>query len=118
MHTLIIGTPELKLAVEKDMGEPDEVTWVHELEFAFTQLEVSDIDTIVFDVRSELFNSPQDLKALIAKVPVTTRVLALVDQLPEEDIFSEAGVVYLTPPVNLDDIMWFTRNPPKKVQSG
>ncbi|MBT4163092.1 MAG: hypothetical protein HOC70_08050 [Gammaproteobacteria bacterium] len=118
MHTLIIGTPELKQAVEENMGEPDEVTWVHGLERAFTQLDVSDIDSIVFDVRSDIFNSPVDLKKLIAKVPVTTRVLAIVDQLPDEDIFSEAGVVYLTPPVNLDDIMWFIRNPPEKVQSG
>lgn len=111
MQTLIIGTPELQAELVKTIGNPSDVTWVHELGCAFTHLEVSDIDTIIFDIRSKPFESPEDLKDLIARVPVTTRVLAIVEHLPEDDLFSECGVVYLTPPVNLQDIIWFIRQP-------
>lgn len=118
MQTLIIGTPELRERVEQQTGKASDVIWVNELECAFSKLEILDIDAIVFDVRSRPLTAHIDLKRLIANVPVTTRVLAIVDQLPEEEIFSAAGIVYLTPPVNLDDVLWFIRSSRVRVQSG
>ena len=38
-----------------------------------------------------------------------TRVLALVENLPEDPMCRQSGVVFLTPPINLNDIIWFIR---------
>lgn len=118
MFTLIIGSPQLRRWAEQQSDIPGDLVWVHDLSCAFREIENTDIDTIVFDLRSPPFQSPKDLKTLLAGVDVTTRVLAIVDQLPEEDFFSESGVVYLTPPVNLSDLLWFIRQAEHRVQSG
>ncbi len=86
------------------------VDWAYSLNEGFSKLEVTDIDLIVFDSREKVTDSSVDLKALLAHIPVTTRVLAIVEQLPSEEICAESGVVYLTPPVNLGDINWFIRS--------
>ena len=116
MQALFIGSPELKNNVELLLkGQPKEVLinihWAYELEAAFNSLESVDVDAVVIDTRIPVpSNNPDlDLKKLLANLSVTTRVLAIVEQLPDDAIFAESGVVYLTPPVNLDDINWFIR---------
>lgn len=118
MFTLIIASHQLRQWADRQAEIPGDLVWVHDLREAFSAIENTDIDTIVFDLRSPPFNSPEDLKRLLAGVDVTTRVLAIVDQLPEEHFFSESGVVYLTPPVNLTDVLWFIRQAENRVQSG
>ena len=66
------------------------------------------MDVVIFDCRHQSC-APQ-LRNLIANIALTTRVMAIVAHLPEDDIFVESGVVYLTPPVNLRDINWFLRS--------
>jgi response regulator RpfG family c-di-GMP phosphodiesterase len=109
MHTLIIAPPDLKKDVEQTLTEPDMVLWEYGLDGAISSLESADVDAVVFDMRSGA-NSCAELKSLLSNIPVTTRVLAIVEQLPEEEMFAESGVVYLTPPVNVDDIIWFVRS--------
>ena len=73
---------------------------------ALVLLETEDIDRIVFDTRTHL-NAETALAELIGQLPVTTRLLAIVENLPSSPICSDSGVVYLTPPVNEADIVWF-----------
>ena len=109
MQTLIIGSQELKLAVQQALDSQSKILWAKDLGRAFAKLEVSDIDLIVIDARTQAEDIFTDLKALIFGIPVTTRVMAIVEQLPEEEVFAECGVIYLTPPINLQDINWFIR---------
>ena len=117
MQALIIGSPELKQKVEDRINSQLRdnnlsILWAHELETAFGSLETTDVDAIIFDIRltgSDQQDRDTELKSLLANIPVTTRVLAIVEHLPEDDMFYESGVVYLTPPVNLEDINWFIR---------
>jgi len=109
MHTLIIGSQELKLTVQQALDSQSKILWAKDLRRAFAELEVSDIDLIVIDARTQAEDIFTDLKALIFGIPVTTRVMAIVEQLPEEEVFAECGVIYLTPPINLQDINWFIR---------
>lgn len=110
MQTLIIGPQDFKKAVTGTRDRFGEVLWADGLIRAFSYLDVEEIDLVIFDGRATTANTSLDLKSLIANIPVTTRILALVEQLPVEDIFALSGVVYLTPPVNLDDIHWFIRS--------
>ncbi len=110
MQTLIIGSKELKHAVERALDSESSVLWAQDLKCAFAELEVSDVDLIVIDARTQAEDIFTDLKALIFGIPVTTRVMAIVEQLPEEELFAECGVIYLTPPINLEDIKWFIRH--------
>ena len=110
MQTLIIGSPQLKAECDSLLGQLDNTTWVEGLEGAMSHLEAADIDSIVFDIRKGSRMSCNELKQLIARTSVTTRVLAIVERLPDEQIFSESGVVYLTPPVHVQDIDWFLRS--------
>jgi hypothetical protein len=110
MQTLIIGSSTLKTECEQAVGGLKTATWVDGLEGAMRHLEVTDIDAVVFDLRNGSRVSCADLKKLIARTSVTTRVLAIVERLPDEQIFSESGVIYLTPPVDLHDIDWFIRS--------
>lgn len=73
---------------------------------ALALLEREDIDRIVFDTRARS-DADAALADLIGQLPVTTRLLAIVEHLPSSPICSDAGVVYLTPPVNEADIAWF-----------
>lgn len=112
MQALIIGSPQLKREVELILKrESPEIHWAYELEAAFNSLESVDVDAIVIDGRSPLPNNNPDLnlKKLLANISVTTRVLAIIEQFPHDAMFAESGVIYLTPPVNLDDINWFFR---------
>jgi hypothetical protein len=117
MQALIIGSRELKQKVEDSISTqlPEinpSILWAHELESAFGRLEKTDVDAIIFDIRrtgSDKQDTDTELKSLLANLPVTTRVLAIVERLPDDDMFYESGVVYLTPPVNLEDINWFIR---------
>ena len=70
-------------------------------------LETEDIDRIVFDTRMHGSDSDAALVQLIAMLPVTTRLLAIVERLPRSPLCANAGVVYLTPPVRTSDIAWF-----------
>lgn len=110
MQTLIIGSKELKQEIEQALDSQSKVLWAQDLRRAFAELEVSDIDLIVIDARTQAVDIFTDLKALIFGIPVTTRVMAIVEQLPEEEVFAECGVIYLTPPINLQDINWFIRH--------
>ncbi len=110
MQTLIIGSQELKRTVRQALDSQGSVLWAPDLMRAFEELEVSDIDLIVIDARTQAEDIFTDLKALIFGIPVTTRVMAIVEHLPEEEVFAESGVIYLTPPVNLQDINWFIRH--------
>lgn len=110
MQTLIIGSPLLKQEIEGSLDIPGTVTWAHGLGVALNHLEISEVDLVIFDGRTKLLDPQIDLKSLIAEIPVTTRVLAIVERLPVDDIFAQSGVVYLTPPVNLEDIKWFMRS--------
>lgn len=110
MQTLIIGSKELKHAVEQALDSESMVLWAQDSRRALAELEVSDIDLIVIDVRTQTEDVFTDLKALIFGIPVTTRVMAIVENLPEDELFAECGVIYLTPPVNLQDINWFIRH--------
>ncbi len=74
---------------------------------ALELLETKDIDRIVFDTRTQGIDAEPALINLIARLPVTTRLLAIVEHLPSSPMCSDAGVVYLTPPVNHADISWF-----------
>ncbi|MBL6690807.1 MAG: hypothetical protein ISP91_10480 [Pseudomonadales bacterium] len=111
MQTLIISTPEVRKQVERQLATEDKLIWADCLRGAIDELEETDIDAVIYDGRapwktSHVEDNPE-LKALLAKLSVTTRVMAIVEQLPVEDFFAESGVIYLTPPVNLDDIRWF-----------
>ncbi len=115
MQALIIGSPQLKKEVEAVLnGESpiqQQIHWAFELEAAFNSLESVDVDAIVIDGRSPLPNNNPDLnlKKLLSNISLTTRVLAIVEQFPNDAMFAESGVIYLTPPVNLRDINWFFR---------
>jgi len=122
MQTLIISTPEVRKQVEHQLASEGKLIWTDCLRGAMDELEESDIDAVIYDGRApwkssnmednpelKAFNNPE-LKALLSRLSVTTRVMAIVEQLPEEDFFAESGVIYLTPPVNLDDIRWFIRS--------
>lgn len=110
MQTLIIGSPKLKAECDTLLGQLADTTWVDGLEGAMAHLEAADIDSIVLDIRKGSQMSCNELKKLIARTSVTTRVMAIVEKLPDERIFSESGVVYLTPPVHLRDIDWFLKS--------
>lgn len=110
MQTLIIGPPSFQKEIDPVLTPAGSLTWANGLNEAFCRLEEFDIDLIIFDCRKLAADPTAELRALIAGIPVTTRVLAIVEQLPSEEIFAESGVVYLTPPVNLGDINWFIRS--------
>ncbi len=115
MQTLVIGSEALKEAVEESITNKNELVWANGMGGAYSQLEAIDIDAVIYDSRDTEEQFSPDLKSLIASIPVTTRVLAIVKQLPEEEIFVESGVIYLTPPVNIDDIRWFIRSEPRLI---
>lgn len=129
MHTLIISTAEVRQQVEHALRSAGEIIWTDCLSGAMNELEETDIDAVIYDGRTpwaandeydledpfdgspslKALNIPE-FKALIANLSVTTRLMAIVDQLPDGEFFAESGVIYLTPPVNLDDIRWFIRS--------
>ncbi len=109
MQTLIISTPEVRQQVEPRLVDEGELIWTDCLGSAMSELEEADIDAVIYDGRFPTPVNPE-LSTLIANLSVTTRVLAIVEQLPAEEFLAESGVVYLTPPVNLDDIRWFIRS--------
>ena len=110
MHTLIIGTTKVRQEIEPLLDAGIELSWAHEFDMALKRLEESDVDVVIFDCREPTAAGYHRLKSLLSRLPVTTRVLAIVEQLPEEEFFSESGVIYLTPPVDLKDIQWFVRS--------
>lgn len=73
---------------------------------ALSILETEDIERIVFDARAR-DDVGRDLEHLIGLLPVTTRLLVIVETLPSSPICMDAGVIYLTPPINLADITGF-----------
>ena len=110
MQTLIIGSQALKAECDQRLGPLVNTIWVDGLEGAMNHLEINDIDAIVFDIRRGSRFACPELKKLIARTSVTTRMLAIVEKLPNEQIFAESGVIYLTPPVRLRDINWFLQS--------
>lgn len=113
---MIISSPEVRQQVENQLASESKLIWTDCLRGAMNQLEDLDIDAVIYDGRvpwnkTGIVGNPE-LKALLSSLSVTTRVLAIVEQLPADEFFAESGVVYLTPPVNLDDIRWFIRSQP------
>lgn len=80
--------------------------WSASLPDALRVMARESIDAIVIDDRD---TDQPALKDLLANLPVTTRVLALVERMPDDPMCIEAGVVFLTPPINFADIDWFVR---------
>ena len=108
MQTLIIVPPSVRPELEKTLASIDDVHWASGLIEAKSALAETDFDLVVFDARCQI--AQPALKELIGQMPFTARLMAIVDHLPDEQIFSESGVVYLTPPVHLGDVTGFIRN--------
>ncbi len=81
--------------------------WSENLFDAKPLMAINDVDAIIFDDRVA---ADHELCDLLSNISLTTRVLALVEQLPSEPLCSVSGVVFLTPPINVADINWFIRS--------
>lgn len=120
MHILMIAPPKFRQEFKESLSEsepgtereaqPVRIDWSHDFEDALLRLGELDVDSVVLDARSDSPESSEKLGHLLCELSVTTRVLAIVDNLPDGDLFAASGVVYLTPPVHLSDIAWFIRS--------
>ncbi len=83
------------------------ITWAHHFDTALESMEYESFDAIILDERDSERTS---LDRLLKRLPFTTRVMAIVNKLPDTTICGESGVIFLTPPVKLSDITWFIRS--------
>lgn len=110
MHVLIIGSQQLRQQFADIPEDLVQIKWSHDFLEAMQQLSEVESDAVVLDTRTFAPGSLTKLGQLLSELSVTTRVLAIVEQLPDGELFSASGVVYLTPPVNISDIGWFVRS--------
>lgn len=109
METLIIGPAQFRESLELHLPHSTVATWANSVSIALEKLNSTYADCVVLDNRGKNTTLNSDLTSLISNVPLTTKIVAIVDVLPTGSFFSRAGVIYFTPPVLVTDICWLLK---------